>query len=150
MAFNQNIITQRFVDVFNELINRKIVRSQREFAQIIGTTSQNFNLVIKGTRNITIEQIASLLEKFKGVVNPSYLMGIGSPLIGYKDPFQPSVVSEANANYIPSDELGILRKTEIMLNEKIGLLEDKIVLYEELVKMKDSVIADLRKKTTTG
>lgn len=77
----QNIITLRFIEIYESLINKRIVKTQTEFSNRIGTSSQNFYQVQKGVRNITIDQIVTLQENFKGVINPFYLLGFGSPLL---------------------------------------------------------------------
>ncbi len=67
-----HILTQRFIDVFNHLRQTGAVKSARQYALELGTYPQTLNELLKGRREVTLDMIVSVSEKYD--VNPSYLL----------------------------------------------------------------------------
>ena len=79
--FRQNVITERFIEIYQELINKHIITTPTEFSRKLGTTPQNFYQIQKGLRNVTIDLLISLQENMKDTINIYYLFGYGKPLL---------------------------------------------------------------------
>lgn len=72
----QNSITQRFILIYNDLNERRLVRSARQFALSLDFYPQSWNDILKGRRDVTIELIRMAVTVYN--INAQYLFtGIG-------------------------------------------------------------------------
>ena len=60
-----NSITIKVLEIANNLIAEKKVKSFSQFASIIGSTPQSVTEVKKGRRNFTVEQISAFIAEFQ-------------------------------------------------------------------------------------
>jgi transcriptional regulator with XRE-family HTH domain len=57
-------ITANFVQAYYSLVGLRVVKSKKEFCTTIGMHNTNFALMEKGKRNVTIDNICQLTEKY--------------------------------------------------------------------------------------
>lgn len=71
--FSDHIVNQRFSKVFAELEKRNIIKGKSDIAKKLGTYNHVINSILKGQRNITVDQLNKLFEQY--AVNANYLFG---------------------------------------------------------------------------
>ncbi len=71
--FSENIVNQRFRNVYEELHKRGLVRNKSELGEKLGTYNHVINSILRGNRNITLNQLQRLLEEFP--IDANYLFG---------------------------------------------------------------------------
>jgi plasmid maintenance system antidote protein VapI len=72
-AFSDNITNRRFIKVYETLKAEKKFKNKTDLAQRLGTYNHVVNLILKGERGMTLEQIGKLYEAFG--IDANYLMG---------------------------------------------------------------------------
>ncbi len=74
-----NIITQRFTQCLQELRERKLVKSSRQFALELDYLPQSLSEILNGRRDVTVDLLRKAVEAFH--FNPYFLFtGEGDPL----------------------------------------------------------------------
>jgi phage repressor protein C with HTH and peptisase S24 domain len=68
-----NIVNQQFTTLFKDLQDQGKIKGKSDIARVLGTYNHVINDIIKGKRNLTLEQINNLMEAFK--VNANFLFG---------------------------------------------------------------------------
>ena len=122
-AFQQNIVSQRFIEVMDELIELGLVENMKEFCHRLDYLPQSLSQVRKGKRDITIELLLRVFQEFNG--NPVFI------LLGYG----PKIVEENTIPVVPKNDVGKIKPLETQkLIEKL----------EELVQTKSELILELR------
>lgn len=71
--FSQNIVNQRFKIVFNMLEEQNLIRGKSDIAKKLGTYNHVINSILKGQRNITVDQLSALFDHYG--INANYLFG---------------------------------------------------------------------------
>ncbi len=71
--FSDNIVNQRFRLVYQELEKFNLIKGKSDIAKKLGTYNHVINSILKGQRNITVDQLAKLFEYYG--VNANYLFG---------------------------------------------------------------------------
>lgn len=69
---DQDSVTRRFVSVYYELKDQKVVRTKRDFCAHILITPSNFAFLERGERFCNLGQMCALINYWR--VNPSWLM----------------------------------------------------------------------------
>ncbi|HMQ49558.1 MAG TPA: S24 family peptidase [Saprospiraceae bacterium] len=77
-TFEESIVNQRFRMVYDELEQRELIKGKSDIAKKLGTYNHIINSILKGQRNITLEQLHKLFENFN--INANYLFGISEEL----------------------------------------------------------------------
>jgi transcriptional regulator with XRE-family HTH domain len=81
--FSDNIVNQRFSFVYSELEKRNLIKGKSDIAKKLGTYNHVVNSILKGERNVTVEQLQKLFEIYQ--VDANYLFGLGdSMFVGQK------------------------------------------------------------------
>jgi len=82
--FSENIVNQRFKRVYTELERANKIKGKSDIAKHLGTYNHVINSILKGDRNITVDQLNKLFDIFK--INANYLFGISEDLFlpGYE------------------------------------------------------------------
>lgn len=75
--FIQNIVTQRFVTVYNQLINDKKVHGMSDFANKIDYSVQSLNEILKKRRDVPIEVLRKTLNLFNEINSDWLFTGNG-------------------------------------------------------------------------
>lgn len=76
--FSEHIVNQRFKRVYEELEAQVRIRGKSDLAEQLGTYNHVVNSILKGKRNITIDQLAKLFEHYG--VNANYLFGLSEQM----------------------------------------------------------------------
>ncbi len=71
--FSDNIVNQRFRKVFSELDRKNLIKGKSDIAKKLGTYNHVVNSILKGERNLTIEQLHKLMELFG--LDANYMFG---------------------------------------------------------------------------
>ena len=71
--FSDSIVNQRFKFVFEELEKTNKIKGKSDIASKLNTYNHIINSILKGERNITVEQIHKLCDIYG--VSPNYLFG---------------------------------------------------------------------------
>jgi plasmid maintenance system antidote protein VapI len=72
-AFSDSTTNRRFNEVYETLKAEKKFKNKTEMAQRLGTYNHVVNLILKGERGVTVEQIGKLCDIFG--IDANYLMG---------------------------------------------------------------------------
>ncbi len=76
--FSDNIVNQRFRETYNILEKYNLIKGKSDIAKKLGTYNHVVNSILKGQRNITVDQLNRLFECFK--INANYLFGLSEDL----------------------------------------------------------------------
>lgn len=71
--FSENIVNQRFRSVFEKLEERKLIKGKSDIAKHLGTYNHVINSILKGDRNITVDQLHKLFEIYD--IDANYMFG---------------------------------------------------------------------------
>lgn len=72
--FSENIVNQRFKAVYEELERRRMIKGKSDIAKRLGTYNHVVNSILKGQRNVTVDQLWKLFGAYE--VNANYLFGL--------------------------------------------------------------------------
>jgi len=72
-SFSDNIVNQRFRKVYEELEKYNLIKGKSDLAKKLGTYNHVVNSILKGQRNITVDQLYKLFDTYG--VNANYLFG---------------------------------------------------------------------------
>lgn len=76
--FSNNIINQRFRKVYLELEKHNLIKGKSDIAKKLGTYNHVINSILKGQRNITVDQLHRLFESYK--IDANFLFGMTDEL----------------------------------------------------------------------
>jgi phage repressor protein C with HTH and peptisase S24 domain len=71
--FSDNIVNQRFRSVFEALEHQNLIKGKSDIAKKLGTYNHVINSILKGQRNITVDQLSRLFHIYG--INANYLFG---------------------------------------------------------------------------
>ena len=88
--FSDNIVNQRFRVVYEALEKNNMIKGKSDMAAHIGTYNHVVNSILKGQRNITVDQLNKLFDIFH--INANFLFGNSDEMFseghGFTDEFQ--------------------------------------------------------------
>ncbi|TXB63253.1 LexA family transcriptional regulator [Phaeodactylibacter luteus] len=76
--FSDHIVNQRFNIVYKELEQIGLIKGKSDIAKHLGTYNHVINSILKGQRNITVDQLYRLFESYS--VNANYLFGLSDEM----------------------------------------------------------------------
>lgn len=76
--FSENIVNQRFKAVYEELERRRLIKGKSDIAKRLGTYNHVVNSILKGQRNVTVDQLWKLFSNYE--VNANYLFGFSEDI----------------------------------------------------------------------
>lgn len=76
--FSDNIVNQRFRKVFQALEKHNLIKGKSDIAKKLGTYNHVINSILKGQRNITVDQLHKLFEYYG--VDANFLFGLGDEM----------------------------------------------------------------------
>lgn len=76
--FKDNIVNQQFEKVYKYLEDNNLIKGKSDLAARLGTYNHVINAILKGARNITIDQLNKLFEIYN--INANYIFGISSQM----------------------------------------------------------------------
>jgi len=71
--FSEHIVNQRFKEVFSQLEKLNIIRGKSDIAKKLGTYNHVVNSILKGQRNITVDQLNKLFNLYG--IDANYIFG---------------------------------------------------------------------------
>lgn len=108
--FSENIVNQRFKKVYHELEKHNIIKGKSDIAKKLGTYNHVINSILKGQRNITVDQLNRLFDVYG--VDANYLFG-NSELM-----FLPGADAAADIPSRSFDERGSGRRNITLVPER--------------------------------
>ena len=60
--FSDNIVNQRFKKIYSELEKYNVIKGKSDIAKQLGTYNHVINSILKGQRNITVDQLNKLFD----------------------------------------------------------------------------------------
>ncbi len=76
--FSDNIVNQRFKSAFFMLEEKRLIKGKSDIAKQLGTYNHVINSILKGDRNITVEQLHKLFETYG--IDANYMFGLGEDM----------------------------------------------------------------------
>jgi hypothetical protein len=76
--FSESIVNQRFRLAFNELEKSNRIKGKSDIASKLGTYNHVINSILKGDRNITVEQLHKLFETYS--ISADFMFGLSDTL----------------------------------------------------------------------
>ncbi len=76
--FSENIVNQRFRNIFSELETRRLIKGKSDIAKRLGTYNHVINSILKGDRNVTLEQLHKLFELYR--LDANYAFGFSEQM----------------------------------------------------------------------
>jgi len=77
--FFENIVNQKFRDVYTYLERNNLIKGKSDIAKHLDTYNHVINSILKGKRNITVDQINKLVEKYS--INANYIFGCSEEML---------------------------------------------------------------------
>lgn len=71
--FSDNIVNQQFKKVYQELEKLNLIKGKSDIAKKLGTYNHVINSILKGQRNITVDQLNKLFDNYG--IDANYLFG---------------------------------------------------------------------------
>ncbi len=99
----ESLVNQRFKEVYQELEHRSLIKGKSDLANELGTYNHIINSILKGQRNITIEQLNLLFLKYK--VNANFIFGLNDAMFMEQ---APSVMSKSQLQYEPNANIVLI------------------------------------------
>jgi len=81
--FSEHIVNQRFKNVYKVLEQRNMIRGKSDIAKKLGTYNHVINSILKGQRNVTVDQMHRLFQHYG--VNANYMFGLTDELFLNED-----------------------------------------------------------------
>lgn len=82
--FSEHIVNQRFKIVYKTLEQQNKIKGKSDIAKKLGTYNHVINSILKGQRNVTVDQMHRLFQHYG--VNANYMFGLSDELFLYEDP----------------------------------------------------------------
>lgn len=76
--FADHIVNQRFKRVYKELEKFNLIKGKSDIAKKLGTYNHVINSILKGQRNITVDQLNRLFETYG--INANYIFGLSEDM----------------------------------------------------------------------
>ncbi len=76
--FSDHIVNQRFRAIYETLIEAKLIKGKSEIAKVLGTYNHVVNSILRGQRNLTLNQLQQLFEIYK--VDANYVFGLSEEM----------------------------------------------------------------------
>lgn len=134
--FSQNIVNQRFRIAYNELEKTGKIKGKSDLARHLETYNHVINNVLKGDRNITVDQINTFCEKYG--INTNFLFGLSDDMFDEAGGAAPN----ANAHY--------LRDSDFNRRPNITLVPQKALAGYALSLDDKSFLSDLQQFSIPG
>ncbi len=81
--FSENIVNQRFRKIYEELEKYNLIKGKSDLAKQLNTYNHVINSILKGQRNITVDQLYKLFEIYG--IDANYVFGNSEELFLDKD-----------------------------------------------------------------
>jgi hypothetical protein len=81
---DENIVIQRFRAVYAYLEEQKLIKNKSDLADALQTYNHIIHGILRGDRNLTVEQITKLVEQYP--INANYLFGTSNDMNTHHHP----------------------------------------------------------------
>ena len=110
--FTENIVNQRFRAIYGSLEKSNAIKGKSDLAAKLDTYNHVINSILKGKRNITVEQLSKLFDIYN--VNANFLFGLSEQM------FREGGLASGDMDIQPSDSMAFGSRTNITLvSEKV-------------------------------
>jgi phage repressor protein C with HTH and peptisase S24 domain len=93
--FSESLVNKKFREVFDALEKSNKIKGKSDLATKLNTYNHVINSILKGDRNITVEQMHKLFETYN--INANYLFGLSNDIyLDGSDDFPVRLKSESN------------------------------------------------------
>ncbi|MCB0663036.1 MAG: S24 family peptidase [Saprospiraceae bacterium] len=106
-AFSENVVNQQFKKVYEELEKSNRIKGKSDIAKNLDTYNHVINSILKGDRNITVDQISKLCNLYG--VSSNYLFGLSDDMYLMSHP------ANKNLSAIPGGEMSVIGRNNIRL-----------------------------------
>jgi hypothetical protein len=136
--FEQHIVSKRFMEVFDELVERGRVDSMKEFCERVDHLPSSLSAIRTGKRDITIDLLLKIFQEFNG--NPVYILfGFGQKLV--EDNTIPSLPKSQVENLDPQNDHRVIEKLEQLVEAKNEFIQslksENERLFNELKRFRE-------------
>ncbi len=76
--FSDNIVNQRFREAFSALEEKHLIKGKSDIAKQLGTYNHVINSILKGDRNITVDQLHKMFEIYG--IDANYMFGFSDAI----------------------------------------------------------------------
>ncbi len=76
--FSNNIVNQRFRQVYVELEKNKVIKGKSDIADKLKTYNHVINSILKAKRNITVDQLSKLFDHYN--INSNFMFGLSDEM----------------------------------------------------------------------
>ncbi len=131
-GFLENTVNQKFREIYSYLERERKIKGKSDIAKQLGTYNHVINSILKGKRNVTVDQLNKLVEIYN--VNANYVFGCSQEMI----------LGEGVSGHAPLDDSTFLGRNNITL------VPDKAVAGYALSKESHDYMATLQKFSIPG
>ncbi len=78
-SFFENTVNQKFREIYNYLEKNNLIKGKSDIAKHLDTYNHVINSILKGKRNITVDQLNKLVEKYS--INANYIFGCSDEML---------------------------------------------------------------------
>jgi len=103
--FKENIVNQQFKKVFSWLEKEGLIKGKSDIAKKLGTYNHVINSILKGQRNITIDQLQKLFEEFS--INANFMFGTSNDMLTNGHAHMGDIPSHSMDSSIPGGRANI-------------------------------------------
>lgn len=129
--FTDNIVNQRFSEVYAALEQSKAIKGKSDLAAKLDTYNHVVNSILKGKRNITVDQLSKLLETYN--VNANFMFGLSA------EPFREGGIASGDMDDVPASAMNFGTRSNITL------VTDKVKAGYAISHQDPSYLRDLPK-----
>ncbi len=105
--FSDNIVNQRFRELYDALESSKAIKGKSDLANKLDTYNHVINSILKGKRNITVEQLSKLFDIYN--VNANFLFGLS------EEKFREGGIASGDMDAIPTSSMTFGGRSNITL-----------------------------------
>ncbi|MEZ4952039.1 MAG: S24 family peptidase [Saprospiraceae bacterium] len=87
--FSDNIVNQRFREAFSALEEKRLIKGKSDIAKQLGTYNHVINSILKGDRNITVEQLHKMFEIYG--IDANYMFGFAAEMFKHGENSLPTL-----------------------------------------------------------
>lgn len=117
-SFSENIVNQQFKKVYEELEKTNRIKGKSDIAKNLDTYNHVINSILKGDRNITVDQISKLCNLYG--INSNFLFGLGDEMYLMSHP------ANEHLSSVQSKEMSIVGRNNIRLVPNLARAGDAL------------------------
>lgn len=103
--FSENIVNQRFREVFSRMEDMQLIKGKSDIAKKLGTYNHVINSILKGDRNITVDQLHKLFEIYH--VDANYIFGLQPEMFSHPPSSQSNLATFSKSDRLFSEKSNI-------------------------------------------